>query len=637
MVLAGLLLALFQSGYARAQDVERLTDEDWLTAFYVSYWGRSPDPQGLNYWVGQIQQGAVAGPADVAENFALQDEAKSAYPYFMAPQQAGREQIFVFVRSVYNNLLNLTPAEDDAGVQYWVGELIHGRTTPGAVIGNIIYAALVENKANWQTIRNKIEAGRYFAQRFAALGLIWNNAARDSARHVLANITQDPATVGSAKSLVDQLLQPGGSAVVGVRMDVCSQGVISGATRFVSPTGDDGSADGTMARPYKSVHAAAQNVQANETIVLRQGVYQEIAEIRIRVPGVTLRSHPGEWAVIDRSSETGQRSGVNFYVGSDGGSLQCVEVKGGFYAVSMETKWDWGDPSDRFGVSNILIENTRLHGTQADVVKIKPNCDDITIRHNEIFHSGVTQDPARCNAEGIDNVNGDRTLVANNHIHDICSTGVYLKGGATDGVIESNLIERTGAAGILLGFDTSPEFFDLTVNPEYYENIRGVARYNLVRETGWAGIGFYASRDAQAFNNTIVSAASQYHSPIYFGITFQDWEDYAGRPANLGPRAFRNIVVQPAALNAPLVSIRHSNELGGLSGLTGNPDMSENCYFQGGGAARFQDGRSGWSGNFVQWRAHINGEAGSLEVDPQLDADFKPRNPVCAGWGHAQQ
>jgi hypothetical protein len=140
-----------------------------------------------------------------------------------------------------------------------------------------------------------------------------------------------------------------------------------------------------------------------------------------------------------------------------------------------------------------------LHDSKYDVIKIKPNCDYITIRNNEIYNSGQAfpgRPTGEDNAEGIDNVNGDNMKVQKNYIHDICSNAVYAKGGATDALNENNRIERAYGGGILVGFDTSPEFFDLTVNPQYFENIGGVVRNNLIVGTGLVGIGLYASKDA---------------------------------------------------------------------------------------------------------------------------------------------
>lgn len=431
-----------------------------------------------------------------------------------------------------------------------------------------------------------------------------------------------------------------GTGSAGVDMGVCSAMTVPSGALYVSTTGNDSTGNGSESAPYKTVYTALQNVSAGDTIVVRNGTYIEPEELRVREANVTIMSYPGEWAVLDRTSDQ-ENAGVYFYVGSDGGKLQCIEVKGGFYAFSTETMWDWGE-ADRSGASDLLIENVKLHDSAYDVVKIKPNSDNITIRKSEIYNSGQAADPDDCNAEGIDNVNGDNTVVQDNHIHDICSNGVYLKGGAMNGLIEGNVIENTGSAGILIGFDTSPEYFDTAVNPDYYENIGSIVRNNLVMNTGWAGIGLYASKDAQVYNNTIVNAASVYHGAIYFGITFQDWEPEAGRPANVNPTIRDNVVSQSSDLDAPMVSIRQTDELGGLSGLSGNVNMSGNCYFQQGGAARFHDGRTqmdmggwmeDWEGNMSEWKTHIGADTDSLETDPQLNAEHVAGG-ACAGKGY---
>ena len=145
----------------------------------------------------------------------------------------------------------------------------------------------------------------------------------------------------------------------------------------------------------------------------------------------------------------------------------------------METKWDWGDPNDRAGASGIIIENCKLHDSKYDVVKIKPNCDNITV------------------------------------------------------------------------------------------------------STGWEGIGLYGSKDAQIYNNTLVDVANggEYHSAVYFGLTYQDWEDYAGRPANVNPNIHHNIVSLPKSNVRPMAEIRYADELGCLSALNGSLTINSNCYY----------------------------------------------------------
>ena len=413
---------------------------------------------------------------------------------------------------------------------------------------------------------------------------------------------------------------------------------------YVSPSGNDAAATGSIDAPYKSINAALAAASPGDTVILRGGTYQEGVNVRPRKPNITIKSRKGEWAVIDLTtynSGADEDSGVYFDPDASGCKLQFLEIKGGFYAVCIETKWDWGDPADRSGASNIIIEDCKLHDSRYDVIKIKPNCNNITIRYNEIYNSGQTwpgDTSGERNAEGIDNVNGDGMVVRNNYIHDIRSTGVYAKGGATDVLIENNRIERAYGAGIMVGFDTSPEFFDLSVNPLYYENVRGVVRNNLIISAGWEGIGLYGSKDAQIYNNTLVNAVNGglYHSAIYFGLTYQDWEPYAGRPANVNPNIHHNVVSQSAAFDRPMIEIRYANELGGMSALDGKPTMSDNCYYVAGKSAVFTDNRPGStlsSVGLAEWKSHIGGEGGSLEVDPVLNASYMATNAQCAGMG----
>ena len=424
---------------------------------------------------------------------------------------------------------------------------------------------------------------------------------------------------------------------------------------YVSPTGNNATATGTVDKPFKSINTALAAAKPGDTIILRGGTYKEGRDVRVRKSHITIKSAKGEWAIIDLTTYNPgneEHSGVEFYAEDETTSgivtdckLQSVEVKGGFYAVSCDTKWDWGQP-DRSGASNIIIEDCILHDSRNDVVKIKPNCDNITIRYNEIYNSGQAHIShpdflkGERNAEGIDNVNGDNMVVQNNYIHDICSTGVYAKGGAIDALIENNRIERTYAAGIMVGFDTSPEFFDLTVNPEYYENINGVVRNNLIIHTGWEGIGLYASKNAKVYNNTLVDVnyAQNYHSAIYFGISTQDEEPGAGRPASVNPNIHHNIVSQPAAFTKrPMIEIRYTNELGGVSALSGNPTMNNNCYYIAGKSATFTDMRPTTpltNAGFDMWKTHIGGDAGSIEDNPTLDpVTYVATNPLCDGMG----
>ena len=399
------------------------------------------------------------------------------------------------------------------------------------------------------------------------------------------------------------------------------------ATWFVATNGSDGAA-GTLAAPFRTLNFALGQAVSGDVVEARGGVYREAEEVRFRQPGVTLRSRAGEWAAIaaPTNDEANFANAVLVDPDADGTTLSRLEISGGYYyGVMLQTKWDWDEP-DRAGACRVTIEDCVIHDTGRDAVKITPNCDDVLIQRCEIRRTGVgPANVAAENAEGIDCVNGDRTIVRDCWIHDVYSTGIYLKGGATDGLVERTRVGPCGGGGILLGFDTSPEYFDLAANPRYYENLRGTVRNCLVRDVGWEGIGLYAASNPVVCNNTLINVCTgRIHAALYFGLTYQDWEPGAGRPPSVNPVIRNNLVAQPAGFADETFEIRHADDLGGLSALSGWPAMDANGYFvAGGGTARFTDRRPGSlldEGTLAQWQAHSGADAHSQTADPQFVA-----------------
>ena len=207
------------------------------------------------------------------------------------------------------------------------------------------------------------------------------------------------------------------------------------------------------------------------------------------------------------------------------------------------------------------------------------------------------------------------------------TTCLYVKGGSLGTVIERTRVERCGDLGIVLGFDTSPEFFDLSANPEYYENIGGVVRNCVIIDTGLAGLGLYATRDAHLLHNTVLRGGSRGQAGIYLGVATQDYDPKAGRPANTNPTIVGNVIDQ-TGLAAPICfGIRHTveDQLGTLSGLAAQGTIRDNLYFSGGAPCVFNDSRpeSLFEGDdLAAWQAHAaDFDAGSLLAAPMLTAD----------------
>jgi hypothetical protein len=404
---------------------------------------------------------------------------------------------------------------------------------------------------------------------------------------------------------------------------------------FVSTSGSDTGGDGSIGAPFRTLgHVLDPGnaiVAANDTVTLRgpvgANVYDE-CEVRLRVP-LTLRSRDGEWAHIRCDLAIEDAVTVQVDPDASGSRLSRIELSGGsLYALFLQTDWDQtGNPGGR-GASNVTVEDCVIHDSGRDAIKITPKSDDVTIRRCEIHHTGRIYPPGtpveEKNAEGIDNVNGARMRVEDSHVHDTATNGIYFKGGATDVLIQRNVVENTGEGGILVGFDTSPEFFDLTLNPGYYEAIRGIVRNNIVRHTGRAGIGLYASRDALIANNTILDAARIDQAAIYFGVTLQDFAPEAGRPATTNPRIVNNLVQQ---IGGDCVAIRWANEIDadGLHGLAGPTGMDYNWFDDTAARCVYRDTRPGSTldagGDFAAWRLALVADANSHDAPIDLAAD----------------
>ncbi|MBL8974135.1 MAG: right-handed parallel beta-helix repeat-containing protein [Myxococcales bacterium] len=410
--------------------------------------------------------------------------------------------------------------------------------------------------------------------------------------------------------------------------EVASEGL------HIAVTGDDASGDGSAAAPYRTIQYVLDNVAGPGSVLLvHAGQYDEA--IRIRHKDLTLQSAPGEQAHIACPVSIDENEPilcVEIDAEAPGVTLRGLEVSGGFYAVFLGSQWDYDDtPLDNLTAHDILIEDCVLHDTGRDVVKVPAGCDDVTIRRCEIYNSGMGYPEGtpqeEKNAEGIDAVNSDRMHVSDTYIHDAATSCLYVKGGSIGTVIERTRVERCGDLGIVLGFDTSPEFFDHEANPGYYENIHGVVRNSVVIDTGLAGLGLYATRDAQLLHNTVIRAGSREQGGIYLGVATQDYDPMAGRPSNTNPTIVGNVIDQTGLAAPVCFGIRHTveDQLGVLSGLAAQGTIRDNLYFGGGAPCVFSDSRpeSLYEGDdLAAWQAHADGfDAGSRMQDPLLAAD----------------
>jgi hypothetical protein len=367
-------------------------------------------------------------------------------------------------------------------------------------------------------------------------------------------------------------------------------GVVCAKDIYVSPSGSDLNGMGTVSNPYATVQKAVNAAASGDILYLRKGTYA--GNIKVSKANITIRSYTGEWAVIS-SPSTNSSIQQTVWFTATGGQLLDLELVGGYYyTVKFET-------------GNAVVRGCKIHDSGRDCIKIVPGADDITIQKCEIYNSGKRD---ASNAEGIDNVNGDRMRVQDCYIHHIATNGVYPKGGAIDCIIERCLVTDCGGGGVMLGFYTDDEFLDPVQNPGWYENIDGIVRNCIVINTSGAGVGMYAALRPKVYNNTLVNVAGSTHAGIVSDLVFHNGADRL----TTNPTIINNIVTLSAASSRQVVDFR--------SAVQRTITMSNNRYYDAGGAGVFRD--NGINYTLATWKTHISGDAGSTEGNPDLDANY---------------
>lgn len=393
-------------------------------------------------------------------------------------------------------------------------------------------------------------------------------------------------------------------------------------TLYVATNGNDNN-PGTLSNPFQTLPAAIEAANPGDEILLRGGNYSS-QEIRVNKSNLHIKSYPGEWAILTAVTNIEDVSACIWYnePETDGGSLERLEIVGGYYyAIKFETNWDWDNSvpfNQRRGVSNITVKDCKIHHSGRDGIKLTPACANISILNCEIHHTGVGPGAQLdFNAEGIDNVNAPNLTVRGCHFHDIATTGVYVKGGGRNCVIEQNLLENCGEGGIYLGFYTDAEWFDTDFNPNYFENINGLVANNLIVNTQHAGIGLWGAKDPQVYNNTVINAAQAEMAALFFNTT-DVWIDdnNSARAGSQNIRVQDNIFVQAGSQDLAMVRVREG-------ALAGNTNIIDNNFYHDPNGSVFLDDNLDWQEwTLAQWKAQTFRDLHSFDTDPKLDVTY---------------
>ncbi len=149
----------------RIADVAKsIAEEDLklLIELYIAFLNRTPDADGLAYWIGEFRAGkSIDSIAQVFYQAAQENSAITGYSATMSNAD--------FVRLIYKNVLartgDLVPQVD---VDYWANELTTGHATRGALVKAMLDATHgLKGNAQWgwmsNLLDNKYQLGRFIA------------------------------------------------------------------------------------------------------------------------------------------------------------------------------------------------------------------------------------------------------------------------------------------------------------------------------------------------------------------------------------------------------------------------------------------------------------------------------------------
>ncbi len=341
--------------------------------------------------------------------------------------------------------------------------------------------------------------------------------------------------------------------------------------------------------PGADLAQAVSRAAPGTTITLAPGRYTP-GQILVGAPKVTIRSKPGGRAALDFEGRGG------FYLKGDGVVLRDLDILN----------------ARNFGVdvdaSDCVLEGCRVLGSGGDAVKLSPGPwqQKKYNRGTRIERCEIGQNKA---FEGIDCVGQDDVRIVDSYFHDTPGWGIYLKGGASRGVIERCLFVRCGtmpsnpAGGVCLGEHTGPDEVMTNKHGKPWESVDCVVRNNVFLDIDSAALAAWCAKGARFQNNTAVNVATRDRAAIIVlanhHLPSTDLE------------FVNNVIVGSKEGNRPLVWIY-------AQGAGGRVVFEDNCYF--GGNGKFWDQAAGGGPvDFARWQAVRGVDRRSLFADPKLD------------------
>jgi len=300
-----------------------------------------------------------------------------------------------------------------------------------------------------------------------------------------------------------------------------------GKTYYVSPSGND-SNPGTIDQPFKTIQHAADIVVAGETVLIRDGVYNEHVEPANSGDGtagyIVFSAYPDEKPIIDGDGISVPEFGGLFDVSGKSyikiTGLRVINSEGaGIFAeyssyIIIEKNYTNNTVSSGIGIwnsNNIIIDNNEVElacndGEQECITVAGTNIFEV--KNNHVYNGG----PGTHGGEGIDAKDGSYDgAIHDNNVHNLNGRlGIYVDAWdkhTYDIEVFSNIVhDIEGADGFTISSEAGCLLEDVTI----YNNIA----YN----NGLSGLTFssccedlaakHPVKDVKVINNTFYNNGS---------------------------------------------------------------------------------------------------------------------------------
>jgi hypothetical protein len=167
---------------------------DTVNAFYLAYYGRPADPDGLAFWTAALEKNK-GDFSTIINTFANSPEATARF---------ASESVSDRVSDIYQQLFGRAP--DKAGLDFWVEAISSGRLTMANAAIEIMHGAQTSD-AQTSTLRQQVAA--QFTAEVKASGVAYDgNAAVQAARVLISAVNAD-----SKPADLDSLIKAGASLV----------------------------------------------------------------------------------------------------------------------------------------------------------------------------------------------------------------------------------------------------------------------------------------------------------------------------------------------------------------------------------------------------------------------------------------